>query len=149
MAALQRDVVLTSRGLAQESAAFVVKHGSTIYAGGLVGVDSTGYLAPWADVAGMRLAGIALAPATGNTSANPPVLCRVAIGATIEGVTFADCSQDDALAALYCSSDNLADLQTDVGSNTGPVALLMNFRSGETGDVRILTPAEYAAATLP
>jgi hypothetical protein len=144
MSALVRDVQYRSRGLA-ESASFVLAHGVRVYAGSLVAIDSDGYARPWSDVAGYRLAGIALEGAVGNTSLGVPLTVRCAIAPTLESVSFADAAQSLTLEPVFCSTDSLGDCQADPTTNVGPVAIVVWHRGSERADLRILSPAEHLA----
>lgn len=148
MSNLQYEVVQRSsrRG---ETRAVLVKDGSTVLAGSLVGTDATGRLVRWADAAGMRFVGVAQNSVTGSASDPNNSICTVGLGQILRGVSLVDITTADANAALYCSTDNPADATTSPASNTGPVAIAANVPENGIADLELLLPTEYAAALLP
>lgn len=144
MAALTSDRVWAGAP-PSSTIALVVKHGSRIISGSLVGIDATGYAVPWSDTAGLRFAGIAQHGATGNTSALVPVEVRVSLGETLHRVTISDVAQGDLFFRLSGATDNANDLGIDAATNTGAVGFISRVHSAELVDVTLFRPEIYLA----
>lgn len=123
---------------------FVINNGTAVYAGGLVGTNAAGYLAPWADTAGHKFEGLCLAGATGNTSATPPTETHVdQTGPVIKSATVASLTQADVNSLVYCASDNPADFSLAASTNVKAVGFVCRYISSGVGDVQLFTPAEH------
>lgn len=134
---------------------FVIKNSTTLYIGGLVGLDSNGLLVAWADTAGIKFLGQLVAfqvPNTstganppGNTSATPPTRGIVDVsGAFLNNVDVTGVSARTSLSdQVYCTTDNPTDLTLTPTTNVRAIGWLADFRSASDMDVQCYTPAEY------
>lgn len=126
---------------------YAVKASTTIYAGGLVCTDTSGYLVPMADVVGNRFAGLALETVTvGATLATPPVECRVNDeGMVLKGLVRSGTTIADVNALLYAPSDNPNDLTSAASTNVKSVATIIRCPSSGIMDVQLFTSMEHLA----
>lgn len=116
-----------------------VKASTTIYKGGLVAIDSTGYAVPAADTAGHKVIGVALekidnsAGASGALNVLVANDCRVQLSAASIAIT-----SDGAV--MYVVDDQTFD--EAVGTNSIKVGVLDGYISATEGFVYIYpTPA--------
>ena len=124
---------------------FVVENAEVIYKHAFVATDAGGYLDSMDDVAGTRFVGLALEKKTGDTSAAPPVECRVECG----GVLLHDVSVTGASAvtdnnSLVFASDD-ATLTLTTATNAKAVGYVDRWVSGTTCDVQLFSAEEHAA----
>ena len=128
-------------------ATFVVKNNETIYAGALVGIDSSGYLVNWDNTWGNRFVGIALETKTGDTSSSPAVEIKVdTSGVILKNISNANISASQSNVGDFIFSTGY-DIESDgtlsATSNVGPVGKIVAYNSdNNTIDVMLLTPAE-------
>ncbi len=124
---------------------FVVENAEVIYKHAFVCIDAGGYLDSMDDVAGSRFVGLALEKKTGDTSAAPPVECRVECGGVLlHDVTVATASAvTDNNSPVYASDD--ATLTLAAATNAQPVGYVDRWISGTTCDVQLYSAEEHAA----
>jgi hypothetical protein len=122
-------------------------NGVTFFSGGLVGINSSGYMVKWANTTGHLFAGILLGPVVGDTSATPVPEGRVdTSGKTIMGCTVAGATTIASTGVLvYCTSDNITDMSTSATSNVKAVGRVARWNSSTNCDVTLFTPEEYMA----
>ena len=111
MAALSANFTnLETRPRAGRSA-YLVGASTTIYAGGFVGLNSSGHLVPWAGGTANVFVGYAHKGCV--TAAGETAYCEVNDGGDIlKDLTIASSSQASVGDAVYCGSDNIEDLTT-------------------------------------
>jgi len=127
---------------------YVVANGAVIYDGALVGINSAGYLVPWADTAGNVFVGVAVeGPITGNTSATVPPSCIVSVeGEELLGVAVASGVQGSVGELVYSATDNSqTDLVLAASTNVEAVGFVTRFVSAGVCDVQLFSTAEYLA----
>ena len=135
--------------------AVVVANAIQIYAGALVGVldggSTPGYLDFYDDTETTRFLGLALEDKLGDTSATPPVKCRVdTSGVTLVGLDSVDGDPSQAKVGelVYCETGNTDDMtMTDPGTSPA-IGILTRFGSATDCDVSLFTPEEFAAANV-
>lgn len=120
-------------------------HTTAIYAGGLVGISSTGasdgLLVPWSGATACKFMGIALAN-SGGVATDVPVNTE---GAILRNVIVASSLATTVGDLVYCSTDNpTADL-THTATTNKAVGILIRFNGSSRGDVKLFTPTEAAA----
>lgn len=143
MAALTADLISNTKPRAGRNS-YVVKNGVQIFAGSLVNIDAAGYLDKHADTSGHRFIGIALAGATGDTSASSPPEVRVnQEGFTLLKATVASAVQASVNSQVHCTTDNPADLTMVAGSNIKAVGVVTRFHSAGVADVELFSPMEH------
>lgn len=145
MAALTGDILDARDRRRGVQSPWVVANGQVIYANSLVGVNSAGFVVPWANTAGHRFLGRAIEGVTGNTSATPPVSCIVSEGDELPSSLVASGVQASVGALIFCATDNPADFQLGVTANVRAVGIATRFRAAGVLDVRLFTPTEAAA----
>ncbi len=143
MAALSATVELEIAPRAGRES-YLVENGTTIYAGALVGVMASGFLADWDNVATSRFAGVARETVTGDTSASPPVECAVNTeGVTLLSVAVASAVQGSVGAQVFCTTDNVADLA--LTATSPPIGWIKRFVSASDCDVVLYSTTEASA----
>lgn len=156
MAALSADVFNLDTPSRGDTRTYVIENAESCYVNGFVGLNSAGYLDPWADTAGLRFLGLFQGYVPGvdsdgtvttvaSTSESPATRGRVDVsGRYLRGVDVAGVSTIASLnAPVYCTTDNYADLSLTATTNVGPIGWLCDFRSASDMDVALFTPWEY------
>jgi len=123
---------------------YVVANSTTLYAGSLVAINTSGFLVKLADTSGFRPVGILQQTVTGDTTATPPVEGIVDVsGVTLQNVAIAGTFvQGDVRSLIYCSTDNPADCTKTAATNIKAIGYATRFRSAGFGDVTLFTPEE-------
>lgn len=139
--ALSADVIYESASDQIQSVPAV--NGDVLYAGALIGIDSAGYAAPWADTSNYNFAGVCMKQVTGDTSASPVPEANVnTSGMILKKVTVTGASgQTDVGVLVYASDDNTFDLSAT--SNVKAVGRISRYYQSTTCDVDLFTPTEY------
>lgn len=146
MAALSADILDQRDRARGAQTPYVVLTSSVIYQGALVGVASSGFLVPWANTAGHRFVGQAVAGVTGNSAATPPVTAIVDdSGCDLLRAAVTGAVQTSVGALVYSATDNPADLTMSATANVKAVGIVLRFHSAGVADVRLFTPTEHAA----
>ena len=123
---------------------YVLKNSEVVYGGSLIGIDADGFAVKWSNAA-LSFAGVALAGATGNTSASPKVEVRVnTSGTTLRNATVASVAQTNLGDLVYCSTDNPADLVLTPTSAAPPVGKVVRYVSSGVADVEVFASADAA-----
>ena len=131
-----------------QTIAFQLTNAQVIFAGALIGSDTTtGLAVEWFDTANFIFAGIALRGVTGDTTASPVVDVDVNCGGMllkkipVTGVTAITNVGD----LVYASDDNTFDVAAT--SNVAEVGIITRFYSGTTCDVQLFSLAQYQGMT--
>ena len=145
MAALSADTTLTSRERGRSRYKIDDAGAVTIFAGGLVGlVAATGLITPWNNVATTQFLGLALEGAVSTSGASPQTEVRVAEdGAIVTGAAVTSAVQANVGDEVFCTTDNTQAMALTATSKA--VGTLVAFRTASDCDVRLYTPAEFAA----
>lgn len=139
MAALTANVTIQTRARAGRDA-YIVDGSTTIYSGGLVGVNTAGHLVAWADTSGHEFLGVALGNiAGGETAEDIPIDTS---GCIIESASVASGVQASVGELIYGTSSNVDDMAL-TASNTGPIGIGIRFISAGVMDVQLFTPTEH------
>ena len=131
-----------------QTIAFQLTNSQVIFAGALIGIDTTtGLAVEWFDTANFIFAGIALRGVTGDTTASPGVDVDVNCGGMllkkipVTGVTAITNVGD----LVFASDDNTFDVAAT--SNVAEVGIITRFYSGTTCDVQLFSLAQYQGMT--
>ena len=143
MAALTADIFDARDRARGVQSPWTVANGQVIYANSLVGVNSAGFLVPWANTAGHRFVGRAIEGCTGNTSVTPAVTCIVSEFDELPSALVASGVQASVGALIYCATDNPADFQLGATANVKAVGVATRFRAAGVLDVRLFNLIEY------
>jgi len=116
-----------------------------VYKGSALGLNpSTGLAVKWVDTATYLWLGITSIGATGNTSADEPVVAQIHEGITIKRLTVTGGTAiTDMKSLVYLGSDNPDDVTLTPTTNVKAVGEVVRWYSGTTVDVRFFTPEEY------
>ena len=126
---------------------YLLKDAEAVYGGSLIGLDADGYAVKWSNAA-LQFLGMALEPATGNTSATPKTEVRVnTSGFTIKGAAVASVAQTNVGDYVYCSTDNAADLVLTPTLTAPPVGKVVRYVTTNTADVELFASSVGATST--
>jgi len=141
--ALSADVIYESASDQIQSVPAV--NGDILYAGALIGIDSAGYAAPWADTTNYNFAGVCMKQVTGDTSASPVPEANInTSGMILKKVTVPNASsQTDVGILCYATDDNTLTLSST--SNVNAIGRVSRWYQSTTCDVDLFTPTEYLA----
>ena len=141
--ALSADVIYESASDQIQSVPAV--NGDILYAGALIGIDSAGYAAPWADTTNYNFVGVCMKKVTGDTSASPVPEANVnTSGMILKKVSIVNASsQTDVGILCYATDDNTLTLSST--SNVNAIGRVSRWYQSTTCDVDLFTPTEYLA----
>lgn len=124
---------------------YILTNAVTVYVGSLLMVDANGLLIKPSDVATNRFIGVSVEQKVGDGTSFIGVNTE---GLTLEQVTVTGVSSQAAVgdAVYIATTDNPNDLQVAATTNTKPVGYITRWYSGTICDVRLMSPAEYAAS---
>lgn len=161
MATMTADALPTNGVKGDKTYSFKVKNATDAFFGGLVAIDSTGYLKPWAGAAGEKPlgrmqptpdpTGQLANPLTGDTSASPvpeATVClesEVIINVPVTGAS----AITDIGKTVYLNTDNInADLTLTRPTRGLPFGIVLRWLSSTRCDVRRFSFGELAAISL-
>ena len=140
---VDRMYLTKPRGTITETNSYIVTNALQLFAGGFTGIStSTGLAIKWADTANFQFLGIALAGATGNTSATPKVEVIVdESGLTLQQVSVTGVTDQTSVGTkVYATDDNV--LTTTATVNVGTIGIITRYYTGSTVDVRLFSAEE-------
>lgn len=151
MTALSANLNRDSRqGYGNQSKAFVVKNGATVYEGSLVGIimqgGDKGCVIPWTVVSGRTdmFLGVAESKVVGDGTLEVFV-CLAGIELRNVAVTGASTRATGVGEEVYATDDGTGLTLTWPGTNQGPIAWITRFFSSTQFDVRLVVPEVYRA----
>lgn len=133
MAALSDNLLRTTRGIGNER--FIVKNGSTVYAGSLVSMErASGHIIPLDSNGGQDFVGVCQEKVTGDGTKTALISTESFV---LQNVSVTGASADtDARKLVYATSDNDLTLNRP-STNAIPVGRVLKYISGTNCDVRI------------
>lgn len=143
--ALTANVFYETRANDNRSKSFKVKNAEVIYYGAMVNTDANGLLVNSTDTANERWQGMAMESVTGDTSASPPVRCRVSQGSyQLKLVVVGVADDTDIHDLVYCDPDENTFTLT-AATNLGAIGRVVEHVSGTTCWVELFDAATHEA----
>jgi hypothetical protein len=122
----------------------------TIYAGGLVGINASGFAVPWDDVATTQLAGLATKNSTSVSGASPKTRAHVdCSGPIVKNIPVASAVQGSVGLQVHCTTDNVqTDCVLDAGATSRGIGVIIRFGSASDCDIKLYSIGEWFARYL-
>lgn len=123
---------------------YPVAASTTIYKGALVAINSSGYLVPASDTAGLRLAGVAMEGKDNSSGSNGDLECKCAVTGVFP-VVASSITQAMVGRMLYIVDDQTVDETT---TNWVPAGILREYTSATAGYIEIDKATGYRVDTI-